>query len=341
MSLDTVWLVIVAFFWCGFFVLEGFDFGVGLLHRLVGRTEIERRVAVNTIGPLWDGNEVWLIIAGATVFAAFPSWYATWFSAGYLALFLVIVALIFRGLSFEWRGKIEHAHWLAWWSWGLTICSLLIPTLIGVALGDLLAGLPVDSSNDFTGNFFDLLTPYGLVTGVTLLVLCWLHGATFLSLRTDGAIRDRAHRWARVMSWLAVVVVVAQGVWTGSLGGGGAWRWLTIAVPVVGSTAAVWFIHRRREGRAFAATAITIGGVVAALFANLYPNVLVSSSNVANNLTVANASSNDYALKVMTIVALIATPIALGYQAWSYYVFRARIKTPGDSNQTEKLGLNH
>ena len=197
MQLHTIWFIIVVVFWIGFFVLEGFDFGVGALHRLIGKTELERRVAINTIGPWWDGNEVWLIVAGASMFAAFPGWYATMFSALYLALVVLLLALFARGVSFEYRGKRESARWRAGWSWALTVGSVLIPLLVGVALGDLLYGLPINANHDYTGNFFDLLTGYGLMTGVTLLALCLLHGATFLALRTTGEMRDRARAAGR------------------------------------------------------------------------------------------------------------------------------------------------
>ena len=186
MSLDILWFVVVALFWTGFFILEGFDFGVGVLHNVVGRTDLERRVAINAIGPVWDGNEVWLIVGGAAIFAAFPGWYATWFSAGYLALMLVLVALIIRGVSFDWRARVDTPRWRSTWSWTLTIGSALIPLLLGVALGDLLAGLPIAASTEFTGTFWSLLTPYGLWLGLTLLVLCLLHGATFLVLKAGG-----------------------------------------------------------------------------------------------------------------------------------------------------------
>ena len=214
MSLGIVWFIIVAVFWTGFFILEGFDFGVGVLHKAVGRTNLERRVAINTIGPLWDGNEVWLIVAGAAIFAAFPDWYATWFSAGYLALFLVLVALIVRGVSFEWRNRVDTDGWRRTWSWTLTIGSALIPLLLGVALGDLLAGLPINSSDEFTGSFWDLLTPYGLWLGLTLLLLCLLHGATFLTLKASATVRQRAREYAARLSWPAVGAVAVYTGWT-------------------------------------------------------------------------------------------------------------------------------
>ena len=340
MSLDVTWFVVVGVFWTGFFILEGFDFGVGALHRFVGRSDTERRVAINAIGPVWDGNEVWLIVAGAATFAAFPSWYATWFSAGYLALLLVLVALIIRGVSFEWRGKVNAHAWRGTWSATLTVGSILVPLLLGVALGDLLAGLPIDSSEEFTGTFWDLLTPYGLWTGLTLLALCLLHGATFLSLKTGAPVRERAWAISAKLSWLSFVLVVVFAVWTVALGDGGVWRVFAALVPVVGILGAVVVLRSGREGFSFVATAVAIGGTMIALFAGLYPNVMVSSTNAANNLTVASASSGDYSLKVMTIVAVIFVPLVLLYQAWSYHVFRARVSVPDEVSAGQSTSAN-
>ena len=331
MSLDILWFVVVALFWTGFFILEGFDFGVGVLHTMVGRTDIERRVAINAIGPVWDGNEVWLIVGGAAIFAAFPGWYATWFSAGYLALMLVLVALIIRGVSFEWRARVDTPRWRGTWTWTLTIGSALVPLLLGVALGDLLAGLPIAASNEFTGSFWNLLTPYGLWLGLTLLVLCLLHGATFLGLKSTEAVRERSQAFAGRLVWPSLLLVVVYAAWTVSISGGGLWRALAAAVPVVAAIGAALLIRAGREGASFSATAVTIGGTVAALFANLYPRVMVSSTTTANNLTVAGTASGDYALKVMTVVAAVMLPVVLLYQGWSYWVFRARMHTPGES----------
>src|ERR1700757_564627 len=221
MYLHTIWFIIIAVFWVGFFVLEGFDFGVGALHMVIGKTDTKRRVAINTIGPWWDGNEVWLIVAGAATFAAFPGWYATMFSALYLALVVLLAALMARGVSFEYRGKRDDPGWRLRWAWALTIGSILIPLLIGVALGDLLAGRPINSHQDYTGNFFDLLTGYGLMTGVTLLVLCLLHGATFLALRTTDEMRERARAAARTIGIVAIIVEIAWSIWTLVVIGGG------------------------------------------------------------------------------------------------------------------------
>ena len=220
MQLHTIWFVILAIFWVGFFVLEGFDFGVGMLHTIVGRTDEERKRALSTIGPWWDGNEVWLIVAGAGTFAAFPGWYATMFSALYLALLLVLLALMARGVSFEFKDKSESPRWRTTWRWAMTLGCLLIPLLLGVGLGDLLNGLPIDSSHDYTGNFFGLLTPYGLWTGVTLVALCLLHGATFLKLRTTDELRERARALARPLGWAAIALVIGWVIWTRSVAGG-------------------------------------------------------------------------------------------------------------------------
>ncbi len=334
MTLEITWFVIIAVFWTGFLMLEGFDFGIGILHKVVGRTEEERRLVVSTVGPTWDGNEVWLIVGVAAIFAAFPDWYATWLSAGYLAIFLVLMALIIRGVSFEWRAKVDSPGWLRTFSWMLTIGSAGIPLILGIALGDLLAGLPIDSSGEFTGGPLDLLTPYGVLLGVTLVALCVLHGATFLTLKTDGVVRGRSHALAAALSWVAAVLVVAYAAWTLTLAEPNALRVVAVAVPVVGVLAAIILLRGRREGRAFAATSVTIGGTIAALFVNLYPAVMVSSTDAANTLTVEGTASSTYALQVMTVVALVMTPVVLAYQAWSFWVFRGRLRAPTPENVT-------
>ncbi len=330
MQLHTIWFIIIAVLWIGFFVLEGFDFGVGALHMVIGRTETERRVAINTIGPWWDGNEVWLIVAGAGLFAAFPGWYATMFSALYLALVLVLVALFARGVSLEYRGKRDDTRWRAGWSWALTIGSVLIPLLVGVGLGDLLVGLPISSQHNFTGTFFDLLTGYGLMTGVTLLVLCLLHGATFLVLRTTGEIRDRAHAAAGRLGLVAVVVNLAWAIWTLVVIGGGTVPQPTQIFGVIAVIFAWRLASTEHDGWAFVSSAVAIAAVIGQLFIALYPNVMVSSTNAAYNLTVNNAASGHYALVVMTIVALLFLPLVLLYQGWSFYVFHRRVSAPSE-----------
>jgi len=328
LHLPTLWFLILAILWVGFFVLEGFDFGVGALHMLVGKTEEERSLALSTIGPWWDGNEVWLIVAGAGTFAAFPAWYATWFSALYIALLLVLAGLMARGVALEYTTKRSEARWRRTWRRVLAIGSLLVPLLIGVGLGDLLKGLPINSSHDFTGNFFDLLTGYGLWTGVTLLALCLLHGATFLKLRTTGAVRERARALSRPLAWAATALVVGFVIWTRKVAGGNDVPEPVEILAVIAVIFAVRLTSSDHDGWAFTASAIAIAASVGSIFINLYPNVMISSTNAAYNLTVHNAASGGYALKVMTIVTVIFFPIVLIYQGWSFHVFRGRLKGP-------------
>ncbi len=337
MDLNIVWFVMIAVFWVGFFVLEGFDFGVGMLHSFVGKTDEERRIAINSIGPTWDGNETWLVIAGIATFGAFPSWYATMFSTFYLPLFIVLVALIVRGVSFEYNRKIDNPKWRSAWRWSMTIGSLLVPLLLGTAFGDMLHGLPINSDHNYTGSFFGLLVPFGLYTGLTLTVLSLLLGALFLSLKTTGELHDRVTKLSSRLGWLAALVTFGWLTWIHvGLGVGffpNPFQVLALAA-VVG---AALFAESRSEGWAFAAGATAIGGVLASIFVELYPRVMVSSTNSAYNLTVANSSSPSYTLKVMTVVAAIIFPMVLLYQGWSLYVFRKRLTSgPLPANQDAK-----
>ena len=332
MQLHTIWFIIIAVFWVGFFVLEGFDFGVGALHLFIGRNDTERRVAINTIGPWWDGNEVWLIVAGASMFAAFPGWYATMFSALYLALVLLLVALFARGVSFEYRGKRESPRWRTGWSWALAVGSVLIPLLIGVALGDLLHGLPINAAHEFNGDFFDLLTGYGLMTGVTLLTLCLLHGATFLALRTTGEIRDRARAAGRMLGLVAIVMNVAWCIWTLVVIGGGTLPEPTQIFGVIAVIFAQRLATSDNDGWAFVASGFAIAASIGQLFISLYPNVMVSSTRHTFNLTVNNVAAGHYSLVVMTVVAVLILPVVVLYQGWSFHVFRRRVGTPPTSS---------
>ena len=325
MQLVPFWFIVIAVLWTGFFVLEGFDFGVGMLHGLVGTNEAERRAAINTIGPLWDGNEVWLIVAGASMFAAFPGWYATMFSGFYLALVLVLVALIIRGVSFEYRGKRDAARWRRTWDVAMITGSVAAPLLIGVALGDLLAGVPINSQQEFTGTFWDLLQPYALVTGITLVLVCALHGATFLSLKTTDGLRERSGLLARRIAPATAAAVVAFTIWTHITHTSAFFLNPVELLSILAVLAAVWLVYDGRYGFAFAATTVTMASCIVSIFVGLYPNVMVSSTAAANNLTVHNTASGAYSLKAMTVVVIIFLPLVLAYQAWSYYVFRRRI----------------
>jgi cytochrome bd ubiquinol oxidase subunit II len=324
LHLHTLWFIILAILWVGFFVLEGFDFGVGMLHTLVGRTERERELVVRTIGPWWDGNEVWLIVAGAGMFAAFPLWYATMFSALYLAFLAVLVALMARGVALEFTTRSDDPAWRRRWRWALTLGSLLIPLLIGIGLGDLLHGLPVDSQHEYSGDLAELLTGYGLWTGFTLVALCLLHGITFIKLRTVEPTRARAQALARPIGWAAIALVVGFVIWTRTLTGPDVPEPVQI-LAVIAVVAAARLTVSDHDGWGFAASAVAIAAVVGSLFIELYPNVMVSSTSAAFNLTVGNAASGGYALKVMTIVTAILFPVVLLYQGWSFHVFRERV----------------
>jgi cytochrome bd ubiquinol oxidase subunit II len=319
------WYIIIAILWTGFFILEGFDFGVGMLHAVIGTDEAGRRAAINTIGPLWDGNEVWLIVAGAGMFAAFPGWYATMFSAYNLALVLLLASLIVRGVAFEYRGKRDAARWRRTWDVLLTVGSLLAPLLIGVALAGLLHGLPINSAQNYTGSFWDLLQPYALFTGVTLVLVCLLHGATFLCLKTTDGMRERSWQAARRVAPVTAAFVIGFIIWTHVTAGKGFILNLIELLAILAVIAAAWLVYSHSEGFAFAATTVTIASCILALFVDLYPNVMVSSTNPAYNLTVQNTASNPYSLKVMTVVVIIFLPLVLAYQTWTYYVFRRRV----------------
>jgi cytochrome d ubiquinol oxidase subunit II len=335
-TLGDFWFIVVAVLWVGFFILEGFDFGVGMLHSFLGRNDTERRVLINTIGPVWDGNEVWLIVAGAAIFAAFPGWYATMFSALYLAMVLLLIALIVRGLTFEYQRKFDDPRWRTFWRWGITIGSALIPFLIGVALGDLLHGLPIDSQHEFTGNFWNLLTPFGLWTGLTLTVLSLLMGAVYLTLKTTGEIHARAQRAASGIGAVAVIVSLGFFTWVHVGLSTGFVPEPLEALALMAIIAAAWLASARADGWAFLAAAIGIAGTVGSLFTELFPRVMISTTNTAYNLTVDNTASPPYTLKVMTVVAVVLLPVVIVYQAWAYHIFRARLSAPkvGDEAAT-------
>ncbi len=325
MRLVPFWFIVITVVWMGFFILEGFDFGVGMLHGVVGKDDAGRRAAINTIGPLWDGNEVWLIVAGAAIFAAFPGWYATMFSGLYLALVLLLGSLMVRGVSFEYRGKRNALRWRRTWDGLLTAGSLLAPLLIGVALGDLLQGLPINSHQEYTGSFWNLLQPYGVFTGITFVLICLLSGATFLSLKTTDDLREGAWRVARRVAPVTGAAVVAFVIWTHVIHTTAFFLNPVELLAILAVIAAVWLVYDHREGFAFAATTVTMAACVVSIFTGLYPNVMVSSTNAAFNLTVHNTASGAYSLKVMSVVVVIFLPFVLAYQTWTYYVFRRRV----------------
>lgn len=324
MELTTVWFCLIAVLWTGYFTLEGFDFGVGMLLPVLAEDETERRVLINTIGPVWDGNEVWLLVAGGATFAAFPEWYATLFSGFYLPLLLILVALIVRGLAFEYRAKRDDDTWRARWDAAIIVGSLVPSLLWGVAFANIVRGVPIDADLEYVGGFFNLLTPYALLGGLTTLSLFLVHGAVFISLKTDGPIRVRARALAVKLGIAAAVITVAFLGWT-QLDTGTTWSALAFAAAAVALLGGLAAIMNGREGWAFIGTFVAIGLGVAGLFLALFPDVMPTSLVDGVGLTTTNASATAYTLKIMTIVAAIFTPLVLAYQAWTYWVFRQRI----------------
>ncbi|HEX2771326.1 MAG TPA: cytochrome d ubiquinol oxidase subunit II [Micromonosporaceae bacterium] len=324
MDLTTIWFLLIAVLFTGYFVLEGFDFGVGMLLPVLGRDDRERRVLINTIGPVWDGNEVWLITAGGAMFAAFPEWYATLFSGFYLPLLLILLALIVRGVAFEYRAKRPEAAWKRRWDIAIIVGSTVPAVLWGVAFANILRGVPLTAEHEYAGGLVDLLTPYALLGGLTTAALFLTHGAVFIALKTTGDVRERANRLAGRTGLAAAALAAGFLAWTLALRS-------TPAAVVLAAAAALALVaglaanRVRREGWAFTGTATAIGLAVATLFAALFPTVLPSTLDAAGTLTVDNASSTPYTLKIMTWVAVVFTPIVLAYQGWTYWVFRKRI----------------
>jgi len=328
-DLNTLWFLLIGVLFTGFFVLEGFDYGVGILLPFLGKTDAERRRIINTIGPVWDGNEVWILTGGGAIFAAFPHWYATLFSGFYLALFLMLAALIVRGVAFEFRSKDESPAWRATWDWMIFVGSAIPALLWGVALANLLKGVPIDGTKTFTGGFFDLLSPYTLLAGLATLSLFVTHGAIFLDLKSTDPIRSRAGATTKKAGPAATVLLllfaVGTYVWTDAFTRAGINPGLVPLLALGALLAAGVLIHRNLQGWAFVMTTLTIAFTVATLFLSLYPRVMVSSLNPEWSLTIYNASSTPYTLKVMSIVAGLFVPVVLAYQAWTYWVFRHRI----------------
>jgi cytochrome d ubiquinol oxidase subunit II len=329
MDLNQLWFLLVAALYTGFFLLEGFDFGVGMLLPFLGRDDPERRAILNTIGPHWDANEVWLITAGGATFAAFPGWYADMFSGFYPLLFLLLLALIVRGVAFEFRGRRPGAAWRGMWDWALAAGSFIAAGSLGIVFGNLLRGTPIDAGGIFAGSRMILFNPFGLLCGSAAIGLFLLHGANFLGLKLDGELGSRARNRARRLFFLAAALVLILIVFVpqtiaagGEFGAGMAYVWggTVLALLLSGN-----FLRIHREGWAFVFGGIAIAGWTAAFFVSLYPRVMVSSLGPEFSLTIYNAAASDYALRVMTVVAGIFLPVVIAYQAWSYWVFRRRI----------------
>src|SRR3954452_4533661 len=337
MELTTVWFVLIAVLWTGYLVLEGFDFGVGMLLGVLPRgdhlqRENDRRVMINTIGPVWDGNEVWLLTAGGATFAAFPEWYATLFSGFYLPLLLILLALIVRVVAFEWRGKINDDRWRSLADGALMVGSWVPALLWGVAFANLVRGVELDADHQYVGGFWALLNPFALLGGATTLLIFLTHGAVFLGLKSDGDIRERAGAFAARSSVVTLVVAGSWAVWA-QIAYSAAWTWIAVAVAAVSLLVVVVAARARREGQAFTASAVAIVAAVVLIFGSMYPDVM-PAFDPANSLTITNASSTHYTLVVMTWVAVVLTPIVLLYQGWTYWVFRKRISASSIPDHT-------
>ena len=329
--LQIVWFFLIAALWIGFFFLEGFDFGVGMLLPFLGKNDEERRAIVNTIGPVWDANEVWLILAVTAMFAVFPSWYATMFSGFYLAMFLIVVGLVLRGISFEYRSKDSRPQWRGRFDWMIAAGSFINSFLFGILFSNLLGGVPIDQNMIYTGNPFSWLTTYGLIGGLTMVSIFLLHGANFLTLKLEDEMRERARRAAKFLYIFAATMVLALAIATY------VYTDITVKIgidpgilpiaSVVFLLVTIYFIDRKMEGWAFIMTGLNIILTQVAFFTLMFPRLMVSSINPAWSLTIYNASASPYALAVMSVISLIFIPIVMAYEGWSYYIFRKRVKT--------------
>lgn len=330
LQLSELWFLIIAFMFTLFFVLEGFDFGVGTVGKFLGRDDYEKRVYLNTIGPFWDANEVWLITAGAAMFAAFPHWYATLFSGFYIAFVFMLLALILRGVAFEFRGKVDNPKWKMVWDWAIVFGSVVPPILWGVALTNFMTGVPIDANKEMVGGFLQLLHPFALLGGVMFTLLCIVHGLQFITLRTEGELQERARAASAKFAPAALISLLlfaAIGLWKTDIFTAHGMGW--IALPLFAWAALLLsavFNKKERNGLSFLMTTLTMIALSASVFIGLFPRVMISTLGAANDLTVYNASSGDYSLKVMSYVSLTLIPFVLAYQGWSYYVFRERLK---------------
>lgn len=328
-TLQNVWIILITVLWIGYFVLEGFDFGVGVLLPVLGKNEAEKRTLLTTLGPLWDGNEVWLLVAGGATFAAFPEWYATLFSGFYLPLFLILVALIIRGVAFEYRSKHGDVVWRGRWDKAIVIGSFIPALLWGVAFANLARGVEIEALESggfvYTGGFFALLNPFALLGGLVTLTLFMTHGAIFVSLKTDGEIRYRSRKLAFQLGVVSTVLAVAFLLWGQVAYSNNLWTWVTVTIAALSWLGGLFAMMKAREGVSFTASALTLAMAVATIIGWMYPNVMPHIDRSQTGLTIYNASSTEMTLKIMTIVAIVMTPIVLLYQGWTYWVFRKRL----------------
>lgn len=330
MDLNILWFILIAVLFVGFFVLEGFDFGVGSVVRFLGKNDREKQAYIHTIGPFWDANEVWLITAGGAMFAAFPHWYATMFSGFYIPLVFMLLALIVRGVSFQFRNQLETYAWRNTWDWTLFIGSFIPPILWGVVLANFMTGMPIDENMEMTGGFMQFLHPFALLGGVMFLALCLTHGLQFITIRTTSTLQERARMVGRRLAPFTISLVllfvlfgfVKTDIFTYH---GIAWGALPLLALVTLTVSSVLNV-KGLDGWAFFMTTCTMIFLISSIFIGLFPRIMISSINEAYSLTIYNAASGAYTLKVMSYFSLAILPFVLAYQGWSYYVFRHRIK---------------
>ncbi|RCW47313.1 cytochrome bd-I ubiquinol oxidase subunit 2 apoprotein [Halopolyspora algeriensis] len=326
MDLSLFWFCVIAFLWLGYLFLEGFDFGVGMLLPILGRDEKQRRVLINTIGPVWDGNEVWLIVAGGSMFAAFPGWYASLLSTAYLPFLLLLLMLIGRGVAFEYRGKVDDPRWRQVWDAVIVVASWVSPMMVGLVLSATVFGLPLNANGDRVGGPLVILTGPTVIGALAVWGFSFLHGAAFLALKTTGDVRERARRFA-LRFGLPLLLPVVLLLLVAQLTEGSPWTWIPLVIAVVTALAGLARQAMWRDGQAFVLQGIALAGVVVALFGALWPNVLPSTLNPAWSLSISEAAVSDYTLTVVTWVAAFGLPGVLAYQGWTYWVFRKRIGT--------------
>lgn len=330
LSLNEFWFLLIAILFVGFFVLEGFDFGVGTVAKFLGKTDIERRVYINTIGPFWDANEVWLITAGGAMFAAFPHWYATMFSGFYIPLVFMLLALIIRGVAFEFRGKVDNEKWRKTWDWSIFIGSIVPPLLWGIVLANFMTGIPIDGNKEVVGGFLQFLHPFALLGGVMFVLLCIVHGLQFIMLRTTDELQERARKLAEKLNpvtLVALLLFVGAGFVKTEIFTAHGNAWLLLPILAWGALFVAHLLNNaKRDGWAFFMTSFTIIALTASVFIGMFPRVLISTLGAVNDLTIYNAASGAYTLKLMSYFSIALLPFVLGYQIWSYYVFRKRIK---------------
>lgn len=331
MDLNTVWFILVTVLFIGFFFLEGFDYGVGILLPFLCKKDKERRAIINTIGPVWDGNEVWMLTAGGASFASFPHFYASLFSGFYTALTFMLLALIVRGVAFEFRSQREDKKWRARWDWAIFFGSLLPAILWGVAVGNLMRGVAIDADMNYFGGLLPLLNPFSILGGLVFLSLFTMHGAAFLSLKTAGDLAERAEKTAFKVWIPTLVLTVIFVVWTffatDILTKSGVNGLIPALLAAVALIAVGWFLKKGKAGKAFIMGSLTIVFATIMVFAGLFPRLMISTLDPAYSLDIYNAAASPYTLKIMTIVAGIFVPIVLVYQGWTYWVFRKRITT--------------